>query len=268
MSSRRMQWTFDGLKVLWMPRMRVFRIMFSDDGGHSVQTVPVDDTKRIAEIKRSLDAGMCPTDSPEGLWPVPVRPDCAVPSDSEWRIRRYAVAVFSAESELMPPTGYTDDPDGAVEEAMRIWDSMTDDERSACTVMACEIRDDFPVSHEWESCLWVSDPEMFNEGAWSGTLRIAKSGNSAVLRISQICDRLGLSVGDDVEVVIRRRRRAGPHDKKDPSGMLSRSGTMGTACGYFNNPDVRTRSVQKCSSILFRRIPCANTFSRRDSSFL
>lgn len=206
-SERRTEWTFDGAEVRWSSRRKCFRIMFSGDDAHRVQSVSVTDPGKASEIINSLDAGVCPTASSPGLWPVAVCPENAVPSDSGWNICRYAVARFdSSMSRIIPPTGYTNDPDLAVEEAMHVWDSMSEQERSSSIVMACEIADDFPATFEWVSCLWVSDPDLNNEGVWSGTLTVARSGNSAILRISQICDRLGLTVGDDVEVVIRRKR--------------------------------------------------------------
>lgn len=200
-------WAFpdQGVRVRWKPRTHEFEIRLEDNGNRYVQTVYVRDRAMADELVSAVAGGRCPVGDEQ--WPVQVCIGNAVPVGERWDPCGYAViAIPFADSELVPDTEYFADPMGAVDFAMDAWGSMGKVERGAYSVMACEIPPDYPVSNRWTSCLWTSDDGSQDELSWTGPLTVTRYGNSLVIKVTDICSKLGITPGEDVDVTVRKRR--------------------------------------------------------------
>lgn len=200
-------WAFpeQGVRVRWKPRTHEFEIRLEDDGDRYVQTVYVRDGDLADRLVYAVAGGRCPLGDDQ--WPVPVCIGNAVPVGVGWNPCGYAViTVPSTGTGQVPDAEYFADPDEAVDFATDAWDSLGRTGRATCRVMACEIPLDYPVSRRWTACLWAPDDGSSDDASWVGPLTVTRYGNSLVLKVTDICTKLGIAQGEDVEITVRKRR--------------------------------------------------------------
>ena len=202
MTEERNVWTFPrhGVVVRWKPREHRFVIRMGKGGERSVQSVRVKDSEVVRTLMSAMDNGRCPEG--DDAWPVAVCRENSIPADGRWHIATYAVIT---EADGKEDVGYFFGYMEAVASAMDAWSSA---DGTDVRVMACEIADDFPVTGSYTCCLWSSDQDAVpDEDTWRGTLPVVISGNSLVIRVTDICSKLGISPNEQVEVTIRRRKK-------------------------------------------------------------
>lgn len=208
MTDDRKLWRFPDTEVTvrWRPRDRTFAIRWETEDGRYVQSVRVEDADLEQELRSRMDDGTCPIGDDQ--WPVDVCIDNAVPADERWHPFNYTI-IASGFPDVDTPTDveYFQNPDEAVGFAMDAWASLTYAQRTSMRVMVCEVDDDHPVSGGCGECLWVSemDPSA-DEGVWMGVVPVVRSGNSLIVRLTDVCAKLGVRPNEEVEITIRKRR--------------------------------------------------------------
>ena len=204
MTEERNVWTFPrhGVTVRWKPREKRFIVRMGKDGGRFVQSVRVKDPEVVRTLMSAMDSGRCPVG--DDAWPVAVCRENSLPADGRWHTPPYAV-VSEPSADGDRQVEYFTDPVEAVDAAVNAWSSA---DGSHVRIIACEIADDFPVTGSYTSCLWASDRDtVSDEDTWRGTLPVVISGNSLVIRVTDVCSKLGISPNELVEVTVRRMKR-------------------------------------------------------------
>lgn len=207
----RYTWRFrdDNIVVSWKPRDRVFEIKFDPGlGQRRLQTVHIPDGDDWLALKLMdlMNHSYNPRFDLDGVWPDKVCYENAIPTDDHWHRRKFAsVLVDISDPDAPVSVMYTDDADEAVEHAMVRWAEMDDGIRAVSKSMAVKITNDFPVSHRYTVCMWMSESYP-SETCWTGFLPVVRSGNSMIVRLTEVCKRLGIEPGEEVEISVRRRK--------------------------------------------------------------